>query len=33
MRESHSACLPRIHLDPNHKLTRQFQALFDLLEC
>lgn len=33
MRESHSACLPLIHLDPNHKLTRQFQALFDLLEC
>lgn len=32
MRESHSACMPLIYLDPSHKLTQQFQALFDLLE-
>jgi len=32
MRESHSACTPLIYLDPHHKLTQQFQALFDLLE-
>lgn len=32
MRESHQACKPLIHLDPTHKLTQQFQALFRLLE-
>lgn len=32
MRESHQACKPLIHLDPSHKLTKQFQALFQLLE-
>jgi chromosome partitioning protein len=32
MRESHQACKPLIHLDPTHKLTQQFQALFQLLE-
>ncbi|OHC11260.1 MAG: cobalamin biosynthesis protein CobQ [Pseudomonadales bacterium GWC1_66_9] len=32
MRESHQACTPLIHLDPRHKLTRQFVALHDLLE-
>jgi chromosome partitioning protein len=33
MRESHLACKPLIHLDPTHKLTQQFQALFQLLEA
>ncbi|MFC0667622.1 ParA family protein [Azotobacter chroococcum] len=33
MRESHQACTPLIHLDPRHKLTRQFVALHDLLEA
>ncbi|WP_166363617.1 ParA family protein [Pseudomonas akapageensis] len=32
MRESHQACKPLIHLEPQHKLCRQFVALFDLLE-
>jgi len=32
MRESHQLCKPLIHLDPKHKLTLEFQALFDLLE-
>jgi chromosome partitioning protein len=32
MRESHQACKPLIHLEPAHKLTQQFQALFQLLE-
>jgi chromosome partitioning protein len=32
MRESHQACKPLIYLDPQHKLSRQFEALFDLLE-
>ncbi|WP_028240090.1 ParA family protein [Stutzerimonas azotifigens] len=32
MKESHHACRPLIHLDPNHKLTRQFVALFHALE-
>ena len=32
MRESHQACTPLIHLDPRHKLTRQFVAPHDLLE-
>ncbi|TLX58000.1 ParA family protein [Stutzerimonas nosocomialis] len=32
MRESHQACLPLVHLDPGHKLTRQFVELHDLLE-
>lgn len=33
MRESHQACKPLIYLEPMHKLTQQFQALFDLLEA
>jgi chromosome partitioning protein len=33
MRESHQLCKPLIHLDPKHKLTLEFQALFDLLEA
>ena len=32
MRESHHVCKPLIYLDPMHKLTQQFQALFQLLE-
>jgi chromosome partitioning protein len=32
MRESHQACKPLIYLDPQHKLSRQLEALFDLLE-
>lgn len=32
MRESHQACTPLIHLDPQHKLTRQFVELHELLE-
>ncbi len=33
MRESHHACRPLIHLDPGHKLTRQFVELHDYLEA
>jgi len=33
MRESHQACRPLIHLDPRHKLTRQFVELHDYLEA
>ncbi|TWI54295.1 chromosome partitioning protein [Pseudomonas duriflava] len=32
MRESHQACIPLIHLDPTHKLTQQYQSLFNWLE-
>lgn len=32
MRESHQACLPLVHLDPRHKLTRQFVDLHELLQ-
>ena len=32
MRESHQACRPLIHLDPRHKLTRQFVELHAHLE-
>ncbi len=32
MRESHQACTPLIHLDPRHKLTRQFVELHEYLE-
>ena len=32
MRESHQACTPLIHLDPRHKLTRQFVELHEWLE-
>ncbi|HUM95895.1 MAG TPA: ParA family protein [Candidatus Competibacter sp.] len=31
IRESHAQALPMIHLDPRHKLTREFEALYDLL--
>ncbi len=31
IRESHSQALPMIHLDPRHKLSREFEALYDLL--
>ena len=31
IRESHSQSLPMIHLDPRHKLSREFEALYDLL--
>lgn len=32
MRESHQLCKPLIHLDPQHKLTRQFVDLHDYLQ-
>ncbi|MGN2406707.1 ParA family protein [Pseudomonas syringae] len=32
MRESHERCQPLIHLDRNHKLTRQFVDLLNVLE-
>ena len=31
IRESHAQALPMIHLDPRHKLTGEFEALYDLL--
>jgi chromosome partitioning protein len=31
IRESHERSRPMIHLDPRHKLTREFQALYDAL--
>lgn len=31
IRESHHQALPMIHLDPRHKLTGEFAALYDLL--
>ena len=31
IRESHHQALPMIHLDPRHKLTAEFSALYDLL--
>ncbi len=31
IRESHHQALPMIHLDPRHKLTDEFSALYDLL--
>lgn len=31
IRESHAQALPMIHLDPRHKLTREFEALYNLL--
>lgn len=31
IRESHSLACPMIHLDPGHKLSREFEALFDTL--
>lgn len=33
VRESHERCLPMIHLDPRHKLSLEFQALYDELEA
>lgn len=33
IRESHDRALPMIHLDPTHKLSREFEALYDLLEA
>jgi chromosome partitioning protein len=32
MRESHQQSKPLIHLDPGHKLTQQYKALFNWLE-
>jgi len=29
MKESHELARPMIHLDPRHKLTLEFQALYD----
>ncbi len=31
IRESHHQALPMIHLDPRHKLSTEFAALYDLL--
>jgi chromosome partitioning protein len=31
IRESHDQAKPMVHLDPEHKLTRQFQALWEEL--
>ena len=31
IRESHERSRPMIHLDPRHKLTREFEALYDAL--
>ncbi|TXI75021.1 MAG: ParA family protein [Dokdonella sp.] len=31
IRESHHLALPMIYLDPKHKLSREFEALYDLL--
>ena len=33
VRESHERCLPMIHLDARHKLSLEFQALYDELEA
>ena len=33
MRESHEQNRPLVHLDPSHKLTQAFQALYDDLEA
>ena len=33
IRESHHEALPMIHLDPRHKLTQEFAALYDLLSA
>lgn len=32
MRESHEASIPMIHLEPRHKLSRQFVELLDVIE-
>lgn len=32
IRESHEQARPMIHLDPGHKLTREFAALYDALD-
>ena len=31
IRESHTQALPMIHLDPKHKLSMEFEALYNLL--
>jgi len=31
VKESHERALPMIHLDPRHKLTQEYQALYDTL--
>ncbi len=33
IRESHHQSLPMIHLDPKHKLSNEFSALYDLLSA
>jgi chromosome partitioning protein len=33
IRESHSLAMPMIHLDPRHKLSGEFEALYDLLNA
>ncbi len=32
IKESHELARPMIHLDPHHKLTREFEALYDSLD-
>ena len=32
IRESHTQACPMIHLDPSHKLSREFEALYDALD-
>ena len=31
IRESHEKALPMVHLDPRHKLTKEFKALYEAL--
>ena len=31
IKESHERALPMVHLDPRHKLTQEFVALFEAL--
>ncbi|MCH9698765.1 MAG: ParA family protein [Gammaproteobacteria bacterium] len=33
IRESHSACQPMIHFSPKHKITAEYQALYDELQA
>jgi len=33
IRESHDRALPMIHLDPKHKLSREFEALYEALHA
>jgi len=33
IKESHERAVPMIHLDPRHKLTQEFVALYENLEA